>query len=145
MKMESLLAVALIAALTGCATGAKFQTKMNGFVGQSEAAVVGAYGPPMNSYVLGDGSRVLQYTRGGQAVIPGMTTMQPVTTNTYGNMNLNQGFRQTSGNYSQTSTTYVPQQGAATVVNLACTVNFTIDKAGIVQAWRAEGNHCVSD
>lgn len=142
--MKRLLSATAIALLVGCATQAKFQAKMDGFLGQPEAVVVGTYGPPQNSYVLNDGSKVIQYTRGQTIVMPGATTYQPVTTNTYGNMTLNQGLRTTTGAYNQTSTTYVQQQGPATPINLSCTVNFTIDKEGIVRRWNADGNHCVA-
>jgi len=142
--MRALLLATLTVALTGCATQAMFQAKMNNFIGQSEAVVIGVYGPPQSSYVLGDGTTVIQYTRGGTMVMPGATTYQPVTTNTYGNMTLNQGLNTTTGNYNQTSTTYVQQQGPAIPINLSCTVNFTIDKEGIVRRWNSEGNHCVS-
>lgn len=131
--------------VAGCATQAKFQTKMDSFVGRPEAVLVGAYGPPQGSYTLNDGSKVLQYSRSGQMVLPGAQTMQPVTTNTTGNVTLNQGMRQTTGTYNSTSTSYVPQQGPATTVQLGCTVNFTIDAAGIVRTWSANGNHCVAN
>lgn len=141
-----LLVAAACAALAGCATQEKFSAKMNGFVGQPESAVVMAYGVPTGSYPLNDGSKVLQYSRSRNVVLPGATTYQPVTTNTYGNVNLNRGiYGSTYGNYSQTSTTMVPQTGPATNIGLSCTVNFMISSAGVVQSWKAEGNHCVSN
>lgn len=102
-------------------------------------------GPPNRSYTLNDGSKVLQYSRSSQMVLPGAQTMQPVTTNTTGNVTMNQGMRQTTGIYNSTSTTYVPQQGPNTTVQLECTVNFTIDATGIVRSWSANGNHCVAN
>lgn len=144
--MKTMIAAAALALLlAGCATQAKFQDKMNSFVGRSEAVLVGAYGPPQSSYTLTDGSKVLQYSRSGQMVLPGATTTQPVTTNTTGNVTMNQGLRQTTGTYNQTSTTYVPQQAPSTIVQLGCTVNFTIDAGGTVRAWNASGNHCVAN
>lgn len=142
--MKRILLATAIVLLVGCATQAKLQAKMDSFLGQPEAVVIGTYGPPQNSYVLNDGSKIIQYTRGRTIVMPGATTYQPVTTNTYGNMTLNQGLRTTTGAYNQTSTTYVQQQGPATPINLSCTVNFTIDKEGIVRRWNADGNHCVA-
>lgn len=142
---QLVMTTAVLAALAGCATQAKFQDKMNSFVGRPEAVLVGAYGPPQGSYTLNDGSKVLQYARSGQMVLPGVTTTQPVTTNTTGNMTLNQGMRQTTGTYNQTSTTYVQQEAPSTVVQLSCTVNFTIDAGGVVRAWNASGNHCVAN
>lgn len=145
MRTTSLVAVCVGAVLVGCASQAKFETKMNGFLGQSEGVVVGAYGPPQSSYVMNDGSKVLQYTRSGQVLLPGATTMQPVTTNTTGNYTLNQGLNQSTGRYNSQSTTYVQQQAPATPVNLWCTVNFTVNPAGTVTNWQANGNRCVAD
>lgn len=142
MKIAIGLTALLLAA---CATPAKFESKMNGFVGGPEAAVVSTYGPPQSSYVLADGSRVIQYTRGGQMVIPGATTSTPVTTNTTGTVTVNQGANQTIGVYSAKSTTVVEQPGPSTPVQFACTVNFTVSAAGVVQSWTAHGNHCVAD
>jgi hypothetical protein len=130
--------------IVGCATQAKFQSKMDSFLGHSEGVIVGTYGPPQNSHVLGDGSKVLQYTRGSTLVMPGATTFQPVTTNTYGNVTYNQGLRTATGSYNQTSTSYIQQQAAPIPIQLSCTVNFTIDAYGVVRSWSAQGNHCVA-
>jgi hypothetical protein len=147
MTTLRLITLAALLVLTGCATNAKFQAKMDGFVGKPEYVLVGTYGPPQSSYILTDGSRVLQYTRSSQMVLPGQTYTEPVTTNTRGTVTLNQGIQQpqTTGTYNQTSTTYVDKQMPSTVINTSCTVNFTIDRAGIVQAWTASGNRCVAD
>jgi len=99
--------VALLAVMAGCATSQKFKTKMDGFIGQPEIAVVSMYGPPQGAYTLNDGSKVIQYTRGSNIVLPGATTYQPVTTTTTGNLTLNRGLQQTTGNYTQQSTTYM--------------------------------------
>ena len=143
--MNYKVGILLAVVLTGCATTEKFNTKMNGFVGNQEIAVISTYGPPQSVYSLSDGQRIISYTRGGNVVLPGATTIQPVTTNTTGNMTLNQGLRQTTGMYSQQSTTYVQQQAPSTTLNLSCTVNFTIDAQGIIRSWSATGNHCVSE
>lgn len=142
--MKTALALAAVLLMSGCATSAKFKTKMDGFIGQSEGAVIAAYGIPQGSYALQDGSKVLQYTKASNMVLPGVTTMQPVTTNTTGNVTVNQGMRQSTGNYSQQSTTYVPTQGPAMNIPLSCTVTFTVDSSGIVRRWNANGNHCIS-
>ena len=142
--MKYLIALVTAVVLSGCATQANFQSKMDGFIGQPESTVVGTYGPPISSYVMNDGSKVLQYTRGNTVVMPGVSTIRPVTTNTSGNLTLNQGMRNSTGAYSQTSTTYVQEKGENIPLHFSCTVNFTIDKDGIVRRWAAEGNHCVS-
>jgi hypothetical protein len=143
--MKLLTPTLCLIALAGCATHGKFVSKMNGFVGQPESVIVGTYGPPQSSYVMNDGAKVLQYTRGGTVMLPGATTSRPVTTNTTGNYTLNQGLNQSTGSYSSQSTTYVQQQAPMTPLNLSCTVNFTVDKAGTVKSWQASGNHCVAD
>lgn len=143
--MKLIIGIILVVTLAGCATAEKFNTKMNGFVGQPEIAVVSMYGPPQSVYSLQDGQRIISYTRGGQMVLPGVTTTQPVITNTQGNLTLNQGLSQTTGIYSQQSTTYVQQQAPSTTVNLSCTVNFTIDAQGVIRSWSATGNRCVAD
>ena len=141
-----LTATALAAALAGCATQEKFVAKMDRFVGQPESSVVMTYGVPTAVHSLSDGSKVMQYTRSKNVVLPGMTTYQPVTTNTYGNVNMNRGtYGSSYGGYSQTSTTMVPQTGPSININQSCTVNFMITSGGVVQTWKAEGNHCVSD
>lgn len=143
--MNPKVGILLVVFLAGCATAEKFNTKMNGFVGKQEIAVASIYGPPQSVYSLPDGQRVISYTRGGPMVLPGVTTIQPVTTNTTGNLTLNQGLRQSTGTYSQQSTTYVQQQGPSTTLNLSCTVNFTIDVQGVIRSWNAAGNHCVAE
>lgn len=142
MKLPAITLAALLFA--GCATSEKFAAKMDAFIGQPESALVSRLGPPQSAYTLTDGSKVIQYARSSTMLIPGATTLQPVRSNTYGNVSLNQGLRTTSGTYSSTTTTYVQHQGPSTSVQLACTVNFTISAQGAVLAWTAEGNHCKS-
>jgi hypothetical protein len=117
---------------------------MDRFIGLPESFVVGAYGPPQASYTLADGTRVIQYTRGQTVNLQGPATTVPVVTNSTGNITLQQGMRTTTGTYNQTATTYVQQPGQVTPVQLSCTVNFTIDREGIVRRWAANGNNCVS-
>ena len=142
--MKTIVALALLS-LAGCATHGKFVSKMDRFVGQGESAVIGSYGAPAQSYTLTDGSRVISYTRGGTMVLPGITTYTPVTSNTSGNLVVNQGIRQSTGIYSSQTTTMLPQQAPAMNIQMSCTVHFTITSKGIVSAWRAEGSNCVSD
>jgi hypothetical protein len=139
-----LTSVAIAIALGGCATNAKFQERMNSWIGSSEAALVSRYGPPNASYTLQDGGKVLQYTKGDNIVIGGGTVLQPVTSYGTGNVAVNSGGRTAFGTYNQTTTTYVTQQQPAYNVQRVCTVNFTLSPDGTVVRWDAEGNHCVS-
>jgi hypothetical protein len=131
----------------GCATQEGFRNKMNSFVGKPEGHLIQAYGVPNGSYQLADGSRVISYTKGGQVILPGATTTQPVTTNTQGNVSVYRPgqIAPATGAYTQQSTSYVTQQSPGTVVPLSCTVNFTISKDAIVLSWGSSGNHCVAN
>lgn len=137
----SVVASALLVCIGGCATTQKFSEIMNSYVGGSEANLVGRLGPPNSSYVLNDGSRVVQYTRSANMQLGGNVVNQPVTTTStataYGN-------RIGTVNAYGTSTTYVPVQQPTYNVPLSCTVNFTIDAGGTVRSWNANGNHCVA-
>lgn len=144
MKLR-LLGIACLSVLVGCATSQKFASKMDGFIGQPEIAVISVYGVPQGTYTLTDGTKVITYTRGSNMVLPGATTYEPVRTTTTGNLTLNQGLRQATGNYNQQSTSYVPTQAPATNIALSCTVTFTVDTQGIVRRWASNGNHCVSN
>lgn len=121
--------------LSGCATSAKFQANMDGWMGQSEGNLIAGMGPPQSVYPLDDYTKVLTYANSGQMVLPGQTYSTPMTTNTTGYVN--------NRPFNAQSTTYVPQQGPATVIGLSCTVNITVHN-GFVTGWRANGNHCVS-
>lgn len=142
--MRTAIFSALTLVLGGCATHAGFEKLMGSYMGNTEAQLVGRLGPPQGSYRLDDGSRVLQYTRGGAIVLAGARSYAPVTTNTTGNVTLNDGMRQTTGTYNQRSTTYVSQQAPDTAIALNCTVNFTVSPDGFVYAWRASGNNCIA-
>lgn len=145
-KRALLQGAVIVACASGCATSAKFAEKLDGLVGASESAVVARYGPPRSSYTLTDGSRVIQYSRGGRAVIPGATTIEPVSTQTSGSFSVSQGAKLPAhGTYNQTSTTYVQKQAPSTVIALSCTFNFMIGADGKVRSWSFEGNNCVSE
>lgn len=44
--MKYLIGLATAVFLSGRATQANFQSKMDGFIGQPESTVIGTYGPP---------------------------------------------------------------------------------------------------
>lgn len=133
--MKCLGLVATVLLLGGCATSAKFSAKMDRWVGQSEGNLVEGLGPPQSVYTLDKDVKILTYSRQGQMVLPGQIYTTPVTTNTNGYYN--------NTPYSAQSTTYLQQQGAPMVIGMSCTINFTIH-SGLVYAWRANGNNCVS-
>lgn len=138
-------AAALLTSLSGCATTAKYEAKLNSWVGQPADSLVMAWGPPASSYPLQNGGQVLQYS--GQRTLPigGYTYTTPQTTYTNGTVNA-YGSRggYANANYSGTSTTYVQQQTPVYNVNLTCTTTFSVDASGYIVSWRYQGNDCVS-
>ncbi len=137
MKVSVLL---LCFALMGCATEAKFVTKITPYVGQPESAIILKMGPPDRTHQLADGTRILQWrvSRTINMVLPGGTT--PVQTTTTGQVG---GFGGNS--FEATSTTYSPKPDTVIPLEQACTLNVTIDPKGIMTAWSASGNHCKSN
>jgi len=114
-KNTALLLAALVA--SGCATGAKFQKKMNGFVGQDVEAVVRVYGVPNRIMELSEGRKIFEYTRG-------YTRTTPV-----------QGHQDMYGNVTFTG---------GNRISHSCTVDFTVDQNQRVLYWSANGDHCVA-
>jgi hypothetical protein len=132
MKIAALIS---LLALIGCATSGKFQANMDSLMHEDVGRVIGWLGPPVNVYNMDDGRKILTFENHGQIVMPGQTYNTPMTTNTTGYVN--------NHPFNAQSTSYVAQQGPATVIGLSCTVSVTT-KNDLVIDWRANGNHCVS-
>jgi len=132
--MRTIVLVAACA-VAGCATTTKFRETMDGWMHSPEERFIAAYGPPQNVYMVSAEEKVLTYVQSSHAVIPGTVYSTPVTTTTYGQVGMQ--------NFNARSTTYVPQQGAPTVIDLSCTINVTVRNGELVN-WSANGNHCVS-
>jgi hypothetical protein len=64
------LVFGLLLALAACAQEPPLETRLQPFVGQSEAALVGALGVPNSTYETG-GTRFLQYEERSTTVYPG--------------------------------------------------------------------------
>lgn len=150
--IRSRLAAGALAALglSACATAEKFNARMNGFIGQPQAAVVARYGLPEATMQLPGGETIMQYTRGGTMVVPGVTTYQPVVSNTTGTITTPRPIGpgvvgQTTSQFDARTVTYQAQQSPATHLQMWCTVQFTVNAAGIVRSWSAQGNHCVAE
>lgn len=133
--MKGISAALAAMALVGCATSAKFQTNMDNLMHEDVGRAIAYLGAPVNVYQIDADRKVLTFQSSGQMVLPGQTYNTAVTTNTTGYVN-NRAF-------NAQSTTYVPQQGPATVIGLSCTVTVTT-KYDLVIEWHANGNHCVS-
>lgn len=57
--------------LSACATTAKYEAKLNTWVGKNESDLVSQWGVPNNTYSLNDGSKLIMYQHnGGSASVP---------------------------------------------------------------------------
>lgn len=133
--MKTVLIVALLAVLTGCATSeqrrAAFAGSLDAWIGKTSDQLVLARGLPTSTYELSTKKRILEYlrretvTRGGGTY----TTSTPVLV-----PDGNGGGRWVS----------VPQQHVDPVftATFTCKVTFIVTAAGLVESWKSEGDDC---
>lgn len=60
--MKNLLCAIALGALVGCATSAKYDQKLQQYVGLSETEMVQRFGPPTSTYPMPDGGKVMTYS-----------------------------------------------------------------------------------
>lgn len=123
--MKRLLIAVTIAMLAGCATEAKYNDKLNTWLGQDELKLIKRWGPPQRSYET-HGTKFLTYVFSSNMAVPGTPTTY--TTNVYG---------------STAFTTANPGL-AAQNVDLSCETTFEI-KESKISDWSWRGNNCVSE
>jgi hypothetical protein len=144
MNMKVGRTLLLVAAfLGGCATTSGYEAVLQTWVGGSTDHLVSVWGIPEQQYRLNGGGVILQYSRSGQIVLPGMTTYQAQTTYTNGTVSATGSNGNTvNGSYGGTSTTYVPHTSGPTVIPTNCTTRFTADTNGRITSWSWQGNRC---
>jgi hypothetical protein len=129
--------------LAACATTEGYQAILQTWVGDSTDHLVSVWGVPQQEYRQNGGGKVLQYERSGQIVLPGQTTYQAQTTYTNGSVSaVGLNGNAVNGSYNGTSTTYVPQTSAPTVIATQCVTRFTADANGRITSWSWQGNSC---
>jgi len=131
--MKAWIAATAVLALAGCATQEKFRAIMDTYIGASEQSLVSGLGIPSGSYAFNEHSKVLTFERSGQMVLPGVQTTQAVSSTTTGYVN--------SRPFTAQTTTYVPQQGAPMLIQMNCTIRFSLWD-GVVRSYTWEGNNC---
>ncbi|MFA5362358.1 MAG: hypothetical protein WC335_03805 [Candidatus Omnitrophota bacterium] len=134
--MRKVLFLLVCLGLSGCATIAKYEAKLNTWVGVSEDSLIAAWGVPDKEYRFGDDKKAVMFARKNIVQTGGNTYMVPQTTYQSG----------TIGNkaYSGTSTQYVTETTPVQRYKLSCNTSFIINSSGIVESWHHEGNDCVS-
>jgi hypothetical protein len=140
--MKRIFVVTIVASLVGCATQAKFEAKMDQYIGQTESNIMSAYGQPQSSFVLNDGNKEIQYVKNNVVYALGPNVELPVPGSLGPNHRLTIDAMTTPNFSSRPTTSAVRHQGATVPVNTSCAIKFIIDKEGIVRQWNADGNHC---
>ncbi len=122
-KIRPLALFLMILFIQGCATTAKFESKLNSWVGYSERDLIESWGPPNNVYQVDSNQKIISYNKSMDVALPNFGK-------TY----------QTSfvGNTAYTTSYGTDSPGS---VNFSCKVSFTIEN-GMIIAWRHEGNYC---
>jgi len=134
-KLIGLLSMAIL--ISGCATTAKYEAKLNNWIGASEDSLVASWGVPNKTYNLSDGKKAMEYLHKETVQSGGYNYTAPQSTYQSG----------TIGNqsYSGTSTTYVTETMPVQKYRLSCKTSFMINSSGKVESWHHEGNDCVSN
>ena len=135
--MGKVLLVLLCLALSGCATTAKYEAKLNTWIGVNEDSLVSSWGVPNKTYTMSDGKKAIEYAHKETVQTGGYTYTTPESTYQSG----------TIGNkpYSGTSTTNVTETVPVQNYKLSCKTTFIINNSGKVESWSHDGNNCVSN
>ena len=123
--VASLFCLGAALAISGCATEAKYEAKLNTWVDQDELKLIRLWGPPERVYESGD-SKFLQYSFSNSLFLPG--TPSTATTNLYGN----------------TAYTTINPGVPAQRFDYVCATTFEI-KSSKITGWSTKGNGCVSE
>lgn len=134
--MKKMLVLLLCLWLCGCATTAKYEAKLNTWIGTNEGSLVAAWGVPDKEYRMIDGKKAIEYMNKKTIQTGGYTYRVPQTTYHTG----------TIGNqtYSGTSTEYATETAPVQKHRLFCKTSFILDTSGKIISWHHEGNNCVS-
>jgi hypothetical protein len=134
--MSRILIFLLCLGLYGCATTAKYEAKLNTWIGVNEDSLISGWGVPDKQYNMKDGKKAVEYIHKNTVQTGGYTYTEPRTiyhSGTIGNKT-----------YSGTSTHYVTETTPIQRYKLYCRTTFIIDQSGKVESWHHEGNDCVS-
>jgi len=135
--MKKILILLLCLGLFGCATTAKYETKLNTWIGASEDSLIASWGVPNKTYSMSDGKKAIEYVHKNTVQTGGYTYTTPQTTYESGKIG--------DKSYSGTSTTYVTETEPIRQYKSYCKTSFIINNSGKVESWHHEGNDCVSN
>ncbi len=126
----------MVLSLSGCATTAKYEARLDTLVGKSEDVLISSWGVPDKEYRLSDGKKALEYVRKDTVKSGGYAYAYPQTVYQSGTIN--------GKPYSGTATQYITETTPVQKFKLVCKTSFLLDKNGKIESWHHEGNDCVS-
>jgi hypothetical protein len=135
--MKKIAVLLLGLGLFGCATTAKYEAKLNTWIGTSEDSLIASWGVPDKTYNMSDGKKAIEYARKNTVQTGGYTYTTPQTTYQSGMIG--------DKSYSGTSTTYVTQTEPVRRYKIYCKTSFIINNSGKIESWHHDGNDCVSN
>jgi len=127
--MKRILAVIFLTFLASCTTFEDIDSGLDRMKGQHIDSLISIIGLPSGSQQIAGRKVYIWYTS------QNVTTTTPVTTYDYGNANIYGNGGYAYGNYSGTSTTYVP-----TTTNYNCTIKVIVDRNERIVGHEFEGN-----
>jgi len=136
--MKKALILLLCLGFSGCATTAKYEAKLDTWVGASEESLIASWGVPDKTFDMLDGKRAIAYVYKNIFQTGGYSHTVPQTTYQAGTIG--------GQPYSGTSTAYVRETEPARDHRLSCKTSFIINNnTRKVESWHHEGNNCVSN
>ena len=134
MRIITVLLLSL--GIFGCATTAKYEAKLNNWIGSSEDTLIASWGVPNKTYNMLDGKRAIDYVHKDTVQTGGYIYTTPQTTYHSGKIG--------DKSYSGTSTAYVTEVEPVRKYKYYCKTSFVINNGGKIESWHHEGNNCVS-
>ncbi len=126
--------------LSGCATTANYEKKLNTWVGTSVDDLILGWGEPEKIYQKKEGGRIFEYSRTQRVQTSEYSYTVPQTTFSSG---IYKPYGSTVYNdYYGVQTTYIEKTVPATSVDLTCTTRFAINDSDIVTDYKFSGNDC---
>ncbi len=135
--MRIMLVLLLSLGVLGCATTAKYEARLNTWIGSSEDSLIASWGVPNKSYNMQNGKKAIEYLRKSTVQTGGYRYTAPQTTYHSGKIG--------DKPYSGRSTAYVTEVEPVKKYRYFCKTSFILDNNGKVESWHHEGNDCVSD
>ena len=131
--------------LSGCATTANYEKKLQTWVGVSEDSLYTTWGVPSKQLTLKDGSKIVEFFNSRTVQLNGYSYIDPQITYHTGTTTEQGPTGTTNTNYIGSSTTYIERTVPAQNIQETCKTTFIINPKGLVSSWKWDGNNCVSE